>query len=68
MKILKMKVNEAESTDNKLVMETTIAVEKPLEYVTAEIKKPEGMSDEQFDEFVKLLQKEIENYDVHEKN
>lgn len=62
----KNEINEKESTNEKLVVDTTIEFDKPIEYAEVTIEKPEGMNDEQFMIFVKHLQEQIENYDIHE--
>jgi hypothetical protein len=49
-----------------LTINTTLEFDEPLKYAEVTIEKHEDMSDEQFMIFVKNLQKEIENYDVHE--
>ena len=62
----KNEINEKESTNEKLVVDTTIEFDKPIEYAEVTIEKPEGMTDEQFMIFMKHLQEQIENYDIHE--
>ena len=66
MKILKNEINEKESTDEKLVIDTTVEFDEPIRYAEVTIDKPEGMSDTQFETFCKHLQEEVDKYNVHE--
>lgn len=64
-KLVESKINEAESTDDKLVVDATMVFAEPLSYIETTIEKPEDMSDEQFKVFMKHLHKEIEENNVH---
>jgi hypothetical protein len=65
-RVLKNEIDEEKSNDETLTINTTLEFDEPLKYAEVTIEKHEDMSDEQFMIFVKNLQKEIENYDVHE--
>jgi aminoglycoside phosphotransferase family enzyme len=66
MKILKNEINEKKSTDEKLIIDTTVEFDEPIRYTDVTIDKPEGMSDTQFEIFCKHLQEEVNKYNVHE--
>lgn len=65
-KVLKNEIDKEKSNDETLTITTTLQFEKPLEYAEVTIEKPEGMSDAQFEVFVKHLQEEIEKENVKE--
>ena len=64
-KLVESKINETESTDDKLVVDVTMVFAEPLSYTEITIEKPEDMSDEQFKVFMKHLHKEIEENNIH---
>ena len=65
-----IKSAEVTPTYNKenesLTININMQMHKPVEKVEVTMEKPEGMSDKQFEIFIKNLQKEIEEYDIHE--
>lgn len=57
---------EYNKEDETLVLNINMKMHKPVEKVEVTIDKPEGMTDEQFKAFITHLEKDIENYNVHE--
>ena len=50
---------------NILKVDTSIKLKKPIETFTVTFDKPKGMTDEQFEVFIKNLQKQIEENNIH---
>lgn len=57
---------EYNKENETLVLNINMKMHKPVEKVEVTIDKPEGMTDEQFKAFITHLEKDIENYNVHE--
>lgn len=60
-------VNPDENTDPSILkVDMSVKFKKPIETFTVTFDKPEGMTDEQFEVFIKHLQKQIEENNIHE--
>lgn len=57
---------EYNGEDETLVLNINMKMHKPIEKFEMTFDKPEGMTDEQFKVFIAHLEKDIENYNVHE--
>ena len=55
-----------DSESETLSIDITMKMHKPVEKVEYTFTKPEGMTDEQFQVFIKHLQKEIEEQNVND--
>lgn len=65
-RVLKNEIDEEKSNDETLTINTILEFDEPLKYAEVTIEKPEGMTDEQFEVFIKHLQKQIEENNIHE--
>ena len=64
---IQVSVKPDENTNtNSLKVDMSVKFKKPIETFTVTFDKPEGMTDEQFEVFIKHLQKQIEENNIHE--